>query len=112
MVREVAWLPHPLLASRLGAEGTTPAVLVAAFVLELCRRHESLCSSREIRHHQGGRVPATTHGLPFNGGHGPGLPTLICALILIFGRDIAALSGRYASWRCSTRCWRTSWSSE
>jgi hypothetical protein len=48
-VREFASLPHPLLASRLETEGTTPAVLVAAFVLELCRRHESPCSSREIR---------------------------------------------------------------
>ena len=38
-----------------------------------------------------GRGLHTTHGLPFNGGHGPGLPALICALILIFGRDIAAI---------------------
>jgi 4-amino-4-deoxy-L-arabinose transferase-like glycosyltransferase len=31
------------------------------------------------------------NGLPFNGGHGPGFPALIGALILLFGRDTEAL---------------------
>src|SRR5919199_1986172 len=38
-----------------------------------------------------GRNFKDLNGLPYNGGHGPGFPALIGALILLFGRDTEAL---------------------
>src|SRR5919199_6556210 len=38
-----------------------------------------------------GRNFKDLNGLPYNGGHGPGFPALIGALILLFGRNTEAL---------------------